>query len=79
MARCDLLAAPFVDDCDSVRLRLIPKLQVTVAVNDAYVEGVVEAIIRGARTGEVGDGKIFVTPLEQCIRIRTGQRGGEAV
>jgi nitrogen regulatory protein P-II 1 len=48
-------------------------------VNDGYVERAVQAILRGARTGEVGDGKIFVTPLDECIRIRTGERGSTAI
>ena len=61
------------------RPHLVEKLHVTIALNDAYVEPAVEAILRGARTGQVGDGKIFVTPLEECIRIRTGERGGKAV
>jgi len=63
----------------AVRPRLIPKLQVTVAVNDSYVSTAVDAVIRAARTGSVGDGKIFVLPLEDCIRIRTGERGGSAI
>jgi nitrogen regulatory protein P-II 2 len=62
-----------------VRPRLIPKLQVTIAVNDAYVEKAIDAIIRGARSGAVGDGKIFVLPMEECIRIRTGERGTKAI
>jgi nitrogen regulatory protein P-II 1 len=43
------------------------------------VERAVQAILKGARTGAVGDGKIFVTPLEECIRIRTGERGSKAI
>jgi nitrogen regulatory protein P-II 1 len=62
-----------------IRPRLIPKLQVTIGVNDPYVQPAVDAIIRGARTGAVGDGKIFVLPLDDCIRIRTGGRGTEAI
>jgi len=61
------------------RSSLVEKLQLTIGVNDAYVEPAVNAILRGARTGQVGDGKVFVTPLEQCIRIRTGERGGSAI
>jgi len=61
------------------RPRLVEKLQVTIGVNDGYVERAVQAILRGARTGEVGDGKIFVTPLDECIRIRTGERGSTAI
>lgn len=63
----------------AVRPRLIPKLQVTVGVNDAYAQPAIDAIMRGARSGNVGDGKIFVLPLEDCIRIRTGERGGKAI
>lgn len=63
----------------TVRPRLIPKLQVTIAVNDPYVQRAIDAILRGARTGGVGDGKIFVLPLEDCIRIRTGERGSTAI
>ncbi len=62
-----------------VRPRLIPKLQITLAVNDQYVTPAVDAIIRGARTGGVGDGKVFVLPMDECIRIRTGERGGNAI
>lgn len=63
----------------AVRPRLIPKLQITIALNDAYVEPAIAAIIAGARTGRVGDGKIFIVPLDQVIRIRTGDRGGSAI
>jgi nitrogen regulatory protein P-II 1 len=61
------------------RASLVEKLKLTLGVNEAYVEKAIDAIIRGARTGQVGDGKIFVTPLEECIRIRTGERGGTAI
>ncbi len=57
----------------------LPKSKVEVAVEDERVEQVVEAIIRAAKTGKVGDGKIFVTNLEQSIRIRTGETGNEAL
>jgi nitrogen regulatory protein P-II 1 len=62
-----------------VRPRLIPKLQVTLGVNSEYVERAVAAILAGARTGRVGDGKVFILPMEDCIRIRTGDRGGKAI
>ena len=50
-----------------------------IAVNDDFVEKTVEGIIEGARTGNIGDGKIFVVPMDDCIRIRTGERGPEAI
>lgn len=61
------------------RANLVEKVKITLGVNEAYVEKAVEAVIRGARTGQVGDGKIFVTPLDDCVRIRTGERGGSAI
>ena len=57
----------------------VPKLKVEVVVADSAVAGVLDAITRAARTGEIGDGKIFVTTLEEAIRIRTGERGESAV
>ncbi len=65
-----------------VRAKLVDKVKVTIGVNDRYVEPAIQAIIKGARTepdGAVGDGKIFVVPLEECVRIRTGARGGPAI
>lgn len=62
--------------------RLLPKLKLEIAVNDAFVEPAVEAIVQSARTpetGQIGDGKIFVLSLEDCVRIRTGERGSEAI
>lgn len=61
---------------------LIPKVRLEIAVNDSFVDITVDTIIQSARTnskGEVGDGKIFITSLEECIRIRTGERGGKAI
>jgi len=58
---------------------LLKKIKLEIAVNEAYVEPTVEAITAGARTGSIGDGKIFVLDLPECIRIRTGERGGEAI
>lgn len=57
----------------------LPKAKVELAVDDEVAEQVVEAIINTARTGKIGDGKIFVTQLEQAIRIRTGETGADAV
>lgn len=65
-----------------ITLNLLRKVQLQIAVNDNFVEPTVNAIIEGGRTGEtgqIGDGKIFILPLEDCIRIRTGERGPEAI
>jgi nitrogen regulatory protein P-II 2 len=58
---------------------LLRKVKLEIAVNDAYVQPTVEAITQGGRTGEVGDGKIFVLDLQECVRIRTGETGGVAI
>lgn len=58
---------------------LLKKVRLEIAVNEGYVEPAVNAIMKGARTGEIGDGKIFVIDLKECTRIRTGERGGEAI
>jgi len=60
-------------------VNLLKKVRIEIGVNEEYVEKTVEAIIEGARTGNIGDGKIFVTDLGECIRIRTGEKGGEAI
>ncbi len=60
-------------------VKLLKKVELQIAVNDDYVEPTIKAIIRGAKTGNIGDGKIFVLPLEECIRIRTGERGTRAI
>ena len=57
----------------------LPKIKIEIAVDDAMVDGVNEAISRVANTGKIGDGKIFVQSLEQVIRIRTGETGSEAI
>lgn len=57
----------------------LPKIKLEVVVSDAMVEKTVDAIIHAARAGRIGDGKIFITPVEDAIRIRTGERGDEAV
>lgn len=57
----------------------LPKVRVEVAISDDKVETVIEAIIKAARTGKIGDGKIFVSPLEQVVRIRTGETGDTAL
>jgi nitrogen regulatory protein P-II 1 len=60
-------------------VNLLPKIRIEIAVNDDFVEKTVDAIIRGAKTDTLGDGKIFLLPLEDCIRIRTGERGPDAI
>jgi len=57
----------------------LPKTRIELVVADAQVKAIVEAIIKGARTGKIGDGKIFVSPVEEAIRIRTDERGESAV
>ena len=58
---------------------LLRKIRLEIAVNDNFVEPTIDAIVRGGKTGETGDGKIFVLPLEETVRIRTGERGGVAI
>jgi len=62
-----------------IEVNLLKKLRVEIAVNDAFVKPTVDAIIEGARTGAIGDGKIFILDLPECIRIRTGEMGSEAI
>ena len=57
----------------------LPKVKIEVVVDDEVLEGVVDAIVKSARTGKFGDGKIFVLPVEEAIRIRTGEHGLNAV
>ena len=58
---------------------LLKKVRLEIAVNEQFVEPTIAAITKGARTSNIGDGKIFVVDLEECVRIRTGERGGEAI
>ena len=60
-------------------VNLLKKVRIEIAVNDDFVDKAVNAIIAGARSGEIGDGKIFVLELAGCIRIRTGERDSEAI
>ena len=65
-----------------ISVNLLRKVQLQIAVNEDFVEPTINAIVKGGRTGEageIGDGKIFVLPLDECVRIRTGERGGEAI
>ena len=57
----------------------LPKVKLEVVVDDGQVEAAVEAIQQAARTGRIGDGKIFISPVEEAIRVRTGERGTEAI
>ncbi len=60
-------------------VNLLKKVRLEIGVNEDYVEKTVNAIIQGARTGEIGDGKIFILDLSECTRIRTGEKGNEAI
>jgi nitrogen regulatory protein P-II 1 len=62
-----------------MEVNLLKKVRLEVAVNDSFVKPTIDAIIKGARSGEIGDGKIFVLPVEEAIRIRTGETGAEAI
>jgi nitrogen regulatory protein P-II 2 len=62
-----------------VEVNLLKKVRLEVAVNAEFVDDTIDAIIKGARTGNIGDGKIFVTDLVDCVRIRTGERGNDAI
>ena len=57
----------------------LPKVKLEIFVNDEFVDVTVNAILEHARTGKIGDGKIFILPVEEAIRIRTGERGSDAV
>ncbi len=60
-------------------INLLKKVKIEIAVNEDFVEPTIAAIVEGARTGSIGDGKIFVVDLPECVRIRTGERGSEAI
>ncbi len=60
-------------------VNLLKKVRLEIALNDDFVDETVEAIVKGARTGQIGDGKIFVLDLPKCIRIRTGEEGNKAI
>ncbi|KAA2260726.1 P-II family nitrogen regulator [Solihabitans fulvus] len=57
----------------------VPKLRVEVLIDDSAVEKVVEAVVEAARTGKIGDGKVWVTPVDTVVRVRTGERGNDAL
>ncbi len=60
-------------------VNLLKKTRIEVAVSEPFVEKTIDAIVNSARTGNIGDGKIFVTDLIDCVRIRTGERGNDAI
>ncbi|MFI4912749.1 MAG: P-II family nitrogen regulator [Sedimentisphaeraceae bacterium JB056] len=60
-------------------VNLLKKVRIEIAVSEPFVEKTVDAIIKSARTGNIGDGKIFILDLGECIRIRTGERGRDAI
>ncbi len=62
-----------------IEVNLLKKVRLEIAVNEDFVEPTIKAIIKGARTGRIGDGKILVLDLADCLRIRTGQAGSEAI
>jgi nitrogen regulatory protein P-II 1 len=57
----------------------VPKVRVEVVVDDTAVDRVVDAVLKAARTGKIGDGKVWVTPVETVVRVRTGERGADAL
>jgi nitrogen regulatory protein P-II 1 len=61
------------------RVDFVPKLRIEVLVEDAQVGKTVEAVVDAARTGKIGDGKVWVTPVETVVRVRTGERGADAL
>ncbi len=61
------------------QVTLLKKVRIAIGVNDDFVQATIDAIIAGARTGKIGDGKIFVMPMDDCIRIRTGETGTAAI
>jgi nitrogen regulatory protein P-II 2 len=62
-----------------IEVNLLKKVRIEIAVNDDFLKPTIDAIINGARTGEIGDGKIFVSTLDECIRIRSGETGKAAI
>jgi nitrogen regulatory protein P-II 1 len=62
-----------------VEVNLLKKVRLEIAVNEGFVKSTIEGIVAGARTGNIGDGKIFILDLPECIRIRTGETAGVAI
>ncbi len=63
----------------AIEVNLLKKVRLEIAVNEEFVKPTIDAIIKGARSGNIGDGKIFVVNLEECIRIRSGEEGTDAI
>jgi nitrogen regulatory protein P-II 2 len=62
-----------------IEVNLLKKIRLEIAVNEDFVDRTVEAVIEGAKSGQIGDGKIFILDLPECIRIRTGEKGHDAI
>ena len=62
-----------------IEINLLKKVRIEIAVNDDHLKDAVDAIVKGAKTGNIGDGKIFVLDMGECIRIRTGEQGNDAI
>ena len=62
-----------------IEVNLLKKVRIEIAVNEEFVKPTIDAIIKAARTGNIGDGKIFIVSLDECIRIRSGETGNEAI
>ena len=62
-----------------IEVNLLKKVRIEIAINEIFIKPTIDAIVKGARTGSIGDGKIFVTNLEECIRIRSGESGNTAI
>jgi nitrogen regulatory protein P-II 2 len=62
-----------------IEVNLLKKIRIEVAINKEYIESTIEGIIEGARSGNIGDGKIFIMDMADCVRIRTGERGNGAI
>lgn len=61
------------------RVDLVPKVRIEVVVDDADTDAAVDAVVKAARTGKIGDGKVWITPVETVVRVRTGERGPDAL
>lgn len=62
-----------------IEVNLLKKVRIEIGVNQKFVQPAIDAIVEGARTDTIGDGKIFIMPLEECVRIRTGETGHDAI